>query len=120
QVADEDSTLCRQVSVSGDPPQRRRREEAVREGERYGPGVHQRTVRRVRHRGDAQGHPEQADAEQGARTGARALLSVGLFGMALSIAAVPYAPNSALVYAWTVPLAFANSLFAPASLGRVS
>ena len=54
------------------------------------------------------------------RTGARALLSVGLFGMALSIAAVPYAPNSALVYAWTVPLAFANSLFAPAASGLVS
>src|SRR5207237_3675064 len=54
------------------------------------------------------------------RTGARALLSVGLFGMALSIAAVPYAPSSALVYAWTVPLAFANSLFAPAASGLVS
>jgi DHA1 family tetracycline resistance protein-like MFS transporter len=54
------------------------------------------------------------------RTGARALLSVGLFGMGLSIAAVPYAASSLLVYAWTVPLAFANSLFAPAASGLVS
>ena len=54
------------------------------------------------------------------RTGARALLIVGLFGMALSIAAVPYAVSSLLVYAWTVPLALTNSLFAPAASGLVS
>ena len=54
------------------------------------------------------------------RVGARALLVVGLFGMAVSIAAVPYATSSLLVYAWTVPLAFANSLFAPAASGLVS
>src|SRR5207249_3600820 len=40
------------------------------------------------------------------RTGARALLVVGLFGMAVSIAAVPYAATSLQLYAWTVPLAF--------------
>jgi len=54
------------------------------------------------------------------RTGARALLIVGLFGMAISIAAVPYAGSSLLVYAWTVPLAFTNSLFSPAASGLVS
>lgn len=54
------------------------------------------------------------------RTGARVLLIVGLFGMAVSIAAVPYLASSMSVYAWTVPLAFANSLFAPAASGLVS
>ena len=53
-------------------------------------------------------------------TGARALLILGLFGMAISIAAVPYAGTSLLVYAWTVPLAFSNSLFSPAASGLVS
>src|SRR5207302_695351 len=53
-------------------------------------------------------------------TGARALLIVGLFGMAASIAAVPYAMNSLQLYILTVPLAFANSLFAPAASGLVS
>lgn len=54
------------------------------------------------------------------RTGARALLIAGLFGMAVSIAALPYLARSISVYAWTVPLAFANSLFAPAASGLVS
>jgi predicted MFS family arabinose efflux permease len=54
------------------------------------------------------------------RTGARALLITGLFGMAISIAALPYLASSAGIYAWTVPLAFANSLFAPAASGLVS
>jgi MFS family permease len=54
------------------------------------------------------------------RTGARVLLIVGLFGMAVSIAVVPFAGSSALIYAWTVPLAFTNSLFAPAASGLVS
>ena len=53
-------------------------------------------------------------------TGARALLIVGLFGMAASIAAVPYAASSLQLYTLTVPLAFANSLFAPAASGLVS
>jgi predicted MFS family arabinose efflux permease len=54
------------------------------------------------------------------RTGARALLILGLFGMAVSIAALPYTGSSLLVYVWTVPLAFSNSLFAPAASGLVS
>ena len=54
------------------------------------------------------------------RTGARVLLITGLFGMALSIGAVPYAGSSLLLYAWTVALALANSLFAPAASGLVS
>jgi len=53
-------------------------------------------------------------------TGARALLIIGLFGMGVSIAALPWAGASLLVYAWTVPLAFTNSLFAPAASGLVS
>ena len=53
-------------------------------------------------------------------TGARALLIAGLFGMAASIAAVPYATGGLQLYALTVPLAFANSLFAPAASGLVS
>ncbi len=53
-------------------------------------------------------------------TGARALLITGLFGMALSIGVGPYAASSLLLYAWTVPLALANSLFAPAASGLVS
>src|SRR5256886_16282283 len=40
--------------------------------------------------------------------------------MGVSIAALPWAGTSLLVYAWTVPLAFANSLFAPAASGLVS
>ncbi|HXL08100.1 MAG TPA: MFS transporter, partial [Gemmatimonadales bacterium] len=53
-------------------------------------------------------------------TGARALLIIGLFGMGVSIAVLPWADTSLLVYAWTVPLAFTNSLFAPAASGLVS
>src|SRR5437773_8024696 len=53
-------------------------------------------------------------------TGARALLIAGLFGMAASIAAVPSATGGLQLYALTVPLAFANSLFAPAASGLVS
>jgi MFS transporter, DHA1 family, tetracycline resistance protein len=54
------------------------------------------------------------------RAGARALLTIGLLGMALSIGTVPWAATSVLVYVWTVPLAVANSLFAPAASGLVS
>jgi len=53
-------------------------------------------------------------------TGARALLIIGLFGMGVSIAVLPWAATSLQVYAWTVPLAFTNSLFAPAASGLVS
>lgn len=54
------------------------------------------------------------------RAGTRLLLVVGLFGMGASIAVVPYATSSLLLYAGTVPLAFTNSLFAPAASGLVS
>lgn len=54
------------------------------------------------------------------RTGARPLLILGLFGMAISIAALPYVGSTMLIYAWTVPLVVANSLFAPAATGLVS
>jgi MFS family permease len=40
--------------------------------------------------------------------------------MAVSIAAVPFLPSSALLYAWTFVLAFSNSVFAPAATGLVS
>jgi len=52
--------------------------------------------------------------------GARRLLVVGLFGMGVSIAVVPFVTSSLWIYGWTVPLAFANSLFAPAASGLVS
>lgn len=54
------------------------------------------------------------------RTGERALVIAGTFGMALAIAAVPFLPSSALLYGWTFVLAFANSVFAPAATGLVS
>lgn len=54
------------------------------------------------------------------RTGPRPLLILGLFGMAISIAALPYVGSTMFIYAWTVPLVVANSLFAPAATGLVS
>ncbi len=54
------------------------------------------------------------------RTGERALVSVGTFGMALAIGVVPFLPNPGLLYGWTFVLAFANSVFAPAATGLVS
>jgi len=54
------------------------------------------------------------------RTGERALVIAGTFGMALSIAVVPFLPSSGLLYGWTFVLAFANSIFAPAATGLVS
>src|SRR5712664_902032 len=54
------------------------------------------------------------------RTGERALVIAGTFGMALSIAIVPFLASSALLYGWTFVLAFANSIFAPAATGLVS
>jgi MFS family permease len=54
------------------------------------------------------------------RAGPRLLLSAGLFGMAVAIAALPWVGSSAGIYAWTVPLAMANSIFAPAATGLVS
>jgi multidrug resistance protein len=54
------------------------------------------------------------------RTGERALVIAGTFGMALSIAIVPFLASSALLYGWTFVLAVANSIFAPAATGLVS
>jgi MFS family permease len=54
------------------------------------------------------------------RTGERALVIIGTFGMAASIAIVPLLNSSGLVYAWTFVLAVANSVFSPAATGLVS
>ncbi len=54
------------------------------------------------------------------KSGERALVIAGSFGMALSIAVIPFLPNSLLLYAWTFVLAVANSVFAPAATGLVS
>jgi len=54
------------------------------------------------------------------RTGERALVIVGTFGMALSVGVIPWLATSAGLYAWTFVLAFANSVFAPAATGLVS
>ncbi|HEX9349594.1 MAG TPA: MFS transporter [Gemmatimonadales bacterium] len=54
------------------------------------------------------------------RTGERTLVIIGTFGMAVSIAIVPFLPGSALLYVWTFVLAVSNSLFSPAATGLVS
>jgi predicted MFS family arabinose efflux permease len=54
------------------------------------------------------------------RTGDRALLIAGLFGMAAGILVVPFAGSSAALYGWTVLLAFSNSIFGPAASGMTS
>ena len=54
------------------------------------------------------------------RTGERTLVIVGTFGMAVSIAIVPFLPSSVLLYAWTFVLAVSNSVFSPAATGLVS
>jgi DHA1 family tetracycline resistance protein-like MFS transporter len=54
------------------------------------------------------------------RSGERALVIAGTFGMALSIAVIPFLPNSLMLYAWTFVLAVSNSVFAPAATGLVS
>jgi DHA1 family tetracycline resistance protein-like MFS transporter len=54
------------------------------------------------------------------RTSERALVIAGTFGMALSIGVIPWVHSSALLYAWTIALAFSNSIFAPAATGLVS
>lgn len=54
------------------------------------------------------------------RSGERSLVIAGTFGMAASIAVIPFLPNSFLLYAWTVVLAVSNSVFAPAATGLVS
>ena len=54
------------------------------------------------------------------RTGERALVIAGTFGMAVAIGAVPLVGTSGGLYFWTFLLALANSLFAPAATGLVS
>ena len=54
------------------------------------------------------------------RVGDRALLIAGGFGMALAIAVIPALHSTLALYAWTVVLAFSNSIFGPAASGLVS
>lgn len=54
------------------------------------------------------------------RTGERALVIAGSFGMAAAIGVIPFLSSSALLYAWTFVLAVSNSIFAPAATGLVS
>jgi MFS transporter, DHA1 family, tetracycline resistance protein len=54
------------------------------------------------------------------RSGERLLVTIGTFGMAVSIAVIPLVHSSAVLYGWTFVLAFANSVFAPAATGLVS
>ena len=52
--------------------------------------------------------------------GDRALLIVGMLGMALAIAVVPFLASARALYAWTVVLAFSNIIMSPAAAGLVS
>ena len=54
------------------------------------------------------------------RTGDRALVILGMLGMAVAIAVVPFVGSSLQLYAWTIPLAFSNSVMVPAANGLVS
>jgi predicted MFS family arabinose efflux permease len=54
------------------------------------------------------------------RFGDRALLITGLVGMAVSIGVVPFLATSRALFAWTVVLAFSNSIMSPAAAGLVS
>ena len=54
------------------------------------------------------------------RVGDRMLLIAGMFGMALAIVAVPFLASAGALYAWTVVLAFSNSIMSPAATGLVS
>ena len=54
------------------------------------------------------------------RVGDRRLLIAGGFGMALAIAVIPALHSTPALYAWTVVLAFSNSIFGPAASGLVS
>src|SRR5207247_7537501 len=54
------------------------------------------------------------------RVGDRRLLTAGGFGMALAIAVIPALHSTPALYAWTVVLAFSNSIFGPAASGLVS
>lgn len=54
------------------------------------------------------------------RFGERSLLIAGTLGMVVAIAVIPLLRTSAGLYGWTVVLALANSVFAPAATGLVS
>ena len=54
------------------------------------------------------------------RFGDRRLLITGMVGMALSIGVVPFLSRSGVLLAWTVVLAFSNSIMSPAASGLVS
>jgi DHA1 family tetracycline resistance protein-like MFS transporter len=54
------------------------------------------------------------------RTGERALVIAGTFGMVLGIGIVPFLASPAQLYLGTVVLAFANSIMVPAGNGLVS
>lgn len=54
------------------------------------------------------------------RVGDRPLVIAGTFGMALGIAVVPVLESSAALYAWTIVLAFSNSVMSPATNGLLS
>lgn len=54
------------------------------------------------------------------RVGERALVRVGTAGMAVAIAMVPWLGTSGALYAWTIVLAFSNSITAPALTGLAS
>jgi MFS family permease len=52
--------------------------------------------------------------------GDRALLIAGMLGMAIAIGVVPFVAHNGPLYAWTVLLAFSNSIMSPAATGLVS
>jgi multidrug resistance protein len=54
------------------------------------------------------------------KVGDRALVIAGALGMAISIGVVPWLSSPATLYAWTVVLAFSNSVASPAATGLVS
>jgi multidrug resistance protein len=54
------------------------------------------------------------------RTGDRALIVAGVFGMAVAIAAMPFTPRATQLYPWVVLLAASNGIAVPAITGLVS
>ncbi len=54
------------------------------------------------------------------RVGDRALVIAGTFAMAVAVAIVPYLHTAAALYAWTIVLAFGNSVVSPAATGLIS
>jgi MFS family permease len=54
------------------------------------------------------------------RLGERTMVRAGTLGMAVSIAVVPLLSSSTALYAWTIALAFSNSVASPALTGLVS